>query len=132
MNIYIERFKDGIRRIGYDPQDVINNWRYFGGDYDSHLKYYIMVSNNETLPQKEHTCVCGQKIKRNCYLEKDSDIIVLGSCCIKRFINKSSRTCSVCGANHKNRKHNFCNLCKDEEYRYKYLYEQIYKKHNYT
>ena len=70
----------------------------------------------------------GQYIKRNCYIEKDNDVIVIGNCCIKRFMKKSGRTCSVCEAPHRNIKTNYCNRCKNEEYRYKCIYEQVFKR----
>jgi len=127
---FSKRFKSGIEEYGLKYEDVIMNWRYYGGDYDRHLRYYKLCSGGEELPEHNPYCVCGQKIKRNCYLTKDDQILVLGNCCIKRFVHNSGRTCSVCGLAHLNRKTNFCNMCKNPEYRYKYIYERIYKSHN--
>ena len=53
-------------------------------------------------------------LKKNCYLEYNDEILILGSCCIKRFLPKNSagRTCDECGKPHRNRKINKCNDCK--------------------
>ena len=44
-------------------------------------------------------------------LYKGDEIIVLGNCCIKKFIPSSGRTCEECDEPHRNRKHNICNSC---------------------
>jgi len=123
---YLERFRRGLSSRGYDPDDVMKNWRYYGGDYGEHYNYLRLLGGHKR--RKEDRCVCGQYIKRNCYIEKDNDVIVIGNCCIKRFMKKSGRTCSVCEAPHINRKYNFCNMCKNPEYRCKYIYEQVFKR----
>jgi hypothetical protein len=42
--------------------------------------------------------------------------VVLGNCCIKRFIPKdlASKTCSVCKKPHRNRRVDKCNGCRDD------------------
>ena len=66
------------------------------------------------LQTPEHTdrCVCDHFIQENCYITNDTDMIVVGNCCIKKFVNKSGRTCDKCGEPHKNRVVNRCNLCR--------------------
>ena len=111
---FIRRFAKGLKEYGVDYEDVVNNWKYCGGDYGAHLRYFRLTNPNMTIhelePQK--SCVCGHKIRRNCYISKDENILVLGSCCIRRFMKNSTRTCSNCGAKHKNRKYDLCNKCK--------------------
>ena len=60
--------------------------------------------------------MCDHPIVENCYISKDFDIntlLIIGNCCIKRFVKSSSRTCENCNAPHKNRSLNYCNDCKE-------------------
>ena len=69
-----------------------------------------------TFPDKVLKCMCDHPIVENCYISKDFDIntlLIIGNCCIKKFIKASSRTCENCNAPHKNRSLNYCNNCKD-------------------
>ena len=69
-------------------------------------------------PELTDECICGQTLAHNCYIRKDvntplKDILIIGSCCIKKFIDAGkSRKCEKCNADHKNRKYNLCNICK--------------------
>ena len=47
-------------------------------------------------------------------------ILKVGNCCVKKFIDQSSRTCFHCSAPHKNKLLSYCNDCKE------------YVKHGYT
>ena len=107
-------FVNGLKDRGLNYNDVINNWKYCGGDDKAHLNYWSLINGKEELPEHEDKCVCGHKIKKNCYLEYNDEILILGSCCIKRFLPKNSagRTCDECGKSHRNRKINKCNDCK--------------------
>lgn len=61
-------------------------------------------------------------------------MLVIGSCCIKRFVPKKTRTCEICEKPHRNRKVNRCNDCKDivecirckTQFKSKYGYEKCY------
>ena len=66
------------------------------------------------MPSHKDNCVCGHYIEENCFITNDVDIIVLGNCCIKKFLpeNKSSRTCEKCKEPHKNHIVNRCNDCR--------------------
>jgi hypothetical protein len=107
------RFIRGLQE--YDlTQEEIKGWKYVGGNRGSGLKYWILCTDNEELPEHHSTCVCGHDIIENCYIESPdgNDILVLGNHCVKRFIAKSSRTCEICEKPHRNRKINRCNECK--------------------
>jgi hypothetical protein len=96
--------------------DEFRTYKYAGGNQGSHYNYWRLCFKNEPLPSHEDKCVCGQNISENCYITKETDdeilLIVLGNCCIKKFIPKAGRTCEDCEAPHKNRVLNKCNECK--------------------
>ena len=107
-----------------------NDWIYFGGgrhktSFDKakncHFRYYKQISMDllgyyYESPQKHFSddrCVCGHVISQNCYIfnKITKDIVIIGNCCIRKF-NLEGKTCSECGASHKNRNDNFCNECR--------------------
>jgi hypothetical protein len=109
-----EKFLKGLEEYGM-TYDEIKNWRYCGGDYEGHITYYYLIFNkSKKLPEFSDECVCGHKIEKNNYIcdKKKSKIMVLGMCCIKKFIPFSSRTCEDCDKPHKNRIINKCNDCR--------------------
>lgn len=113
MTSLTERFIKGLQEYDLTYDEIRNgNWKYYGGNKGSHLAYYNLASKNDILPEPTDECICGHKIKYNCYITNGTHIIILGSCCIKRFIPASTRTCEVCGNPHKNRKKNKCNECR--------------------
>ena len=113
----LDRFIEGLKNYGLSYEEIkANGWKYCGGDWGSHLNYYhLMFSPSEpTLPHAIE-CVCGHPIVKNGYIcdGKEEKFLVLGSCCIKKFIG--GRTCEKCGENHKRHKSNICKWC--EKYR---------------
>jgi hypothetical protein len=111
---YTQRFKRGLEERGIDYDDVVNNWKYCGGDSGAHLKYWALTNPDMDVGEldRESKCICGHAIRRNCFISKGDGILILGSCCIKRFMKNSGRTCSQCGAKHKTRKYDLCRECK--------------------
>ena len=138
------RFMNGLRNAGFDPEDVINNFRYVGGSCihnipddkvdtgrcrdmktkcvscvcNTHINYFkIAFAKNRKKPHLTRYCVCGSPIITNCYVADKTNerVVVLGSCCVKEFMKKSGRTCEECGCFHKNRKNNLCNDCRNNE-----------------
>ena len=112
-----DKFIEGLKNYNLTYDDIIKyGWMYAGGDYNEHLRYFWLISEgtNLTQPYKKDFCVCGVSIKRNAYIMNGDKtrIIVIGSCCIKRFIPIKTRTCELCGKPHKNRNTNKCNDCK--------------------
>ena len=81
-------------------------------DNDHVCKLYTVDASTE--PEYYTKCICGQTIKYNCYIidEDFSHLLVIGNCCIKKFIPIKTRTCENCGNPHKNRTDNYCNSCR--------------------
>lgn len=107
------RFIEGLKDYNLTIEEINKSkWRYCGGDFNQHLKYYNLCYPGSELPSKELECVCGHDIKNNCYITDGKELLVLGSCCIKRFKKNCSRICEDCGNNHRNRKVNRCKDCR--------------------
>lgn len=111
-----EKFVNGLKNYDLTLKDIQEGgWKYCGGNQGRHYNYFKVSCPNEPLPDSEEECICGHKIVENCYITNGEEILILGSCCIKKFIpeDKSGRTCSSCGRIHKNRKTNLCNDCRE-------------------
>ena len=106
----------------------LDDWRYAGGEKNQHLNYFNLL--NLQKPEKQDNCLCDHSITENCYIYNKStnELKVLGNCCIKKFLKKSSRTCEKCDQPHRNRiinqcnkcRYQFCNKCNIEKYDEKY------------
>jgi len=108
-----EKFIHGLKSFNLTFDDITSSgWKYCGGDNGRHLKYFQLCFGNEPRPTPTGVCVCGHKIKEHCYITNGSQTLVLGNCCIRKFIPKSSRTCDLCGKPHKNRVVNRCFECR--------------------
>lgn len=109
-----QAFINGLKEMDLDYLDVKTNWKYYGGNKGSHLNYYRMITN-DPLPEHSKKCVCNHTIKENCYITDPNEelIVIIGNCCIKKFIDKKGRTCSRCKKPHNNRKDNYCNSCRN-------------------
>jgi hypothetical protein len=117
-----KKFLNGLKnKYNLTHKDLIEqDYKYAGGTPDDnnprHYNYWNKIKLQKPylkMPDIITECVCDHKIKNNCFIiNKNDDIIVLGNCCIKKFIPKSGRTCGRCGEPHKNRKFNLCNDCK--------------------
>jgi hypothetical protein len=109
---FLNRIKSNLDKNNLSFDDL-KTFKYAGGDDGCHLNYYKILFGNKQLPMQENECLCGHPIKNNCYIvnEKNENLIVLGNCCIKRFILKNGRTCERCEQPHKTRKNNYCKSC---------------------
>jgi hypothetical protein len=108
-----DKFVKGLKNYNLTYDEIKNNkWKYCGGQLGRHLNYFKLCCKDIDLPKKISECVCGHHIEENCYITDGKQILVLGNCCIKKFIPKSSRTCEKCGEPHKNRVVNKCNDCR--------------------
>ena len=112
-NLYI-KFMDGLRGVGLDPYDVQKNYRYAGGNTPGpDLNRFRLECPGEPIPEFAGECICGHKITKNCYIHNKDTIIIVGSCCVKRFMpTGTKRLCITCGLEHKNRTVNKCNHCR--------------------
>lgn len=107
------KFIKGLANYNLTYDEITNNnWKYCGGRTGCHLNYFKLCCKDDDLPEKINECVCGHHIEENCYITNGEDILVLGNCCIKKFIPQSSRTCEKCGEPHKTRVNNRCNNCR--------------------
>lgn len=106
-----KRFINGLKEYNLTKDEIIN-WKYCGGNKGRHYKYFKLSCPNDDLPECTNECVCKHYIEENCYITNGEEILVLGNCCIKRFISKSGRTCELCDEPHQNRIVNRCNDCR--------------------
>lgn len=107
------KFIKGLKKYNITKKQIDDgDWKYCGGDSGRHLKYFKLCKKDTELPEHVDKCICDHHISENCFITNGERIIVLGNCCIKRFVPKSGRTCSECGEPHKNRVVNRCNECR--------------------
>lgn len=108
-----EDLENKIKKYKLSLEDIATSgWRYLGDDRGTYLK--ISCKDTNRLPAFTDRCLCNHPIKHQCYITNDKDIVVLGNCCIKKWIPKHlrGRTCDLCRKPHKNRKNNLCNDCR--------------------
>ncbi len=107
-----KRFISGLGKYNLTIEDINNEWFYMGGETGQHLKNYKKSYRNKELPPHSDTCVCGHKIKNNCFITNGEDVLALGTACALRFVPKLDRICEECGEKHRNRKDNKCKKCR--------------------
>jgi len=109
---YIKRISKNLDKYNITLEDFMLKFKYCGGDEGRHLNYYNLCYPGVKLQDHKDECICGHEIERNRYITDNNKIIVLGNCCIKRFVVSNTRTCDGCNKPHKNRKVNRCNDCR--------------------
>jgi hypothetical protein len=112
-----DAFIKGLKNYNISYDDIrANKWKYCGGDTGRHANYFRQCFPLDVYTldiNHEDHCICGHYIVENCFITNDEDeILVLGNCCIKKFIPRCTRTCELCKIPHKNRKDNKCNTCR--------------------
>ena len=108
-------FIDGLKKHNINYEDFIKqNWKYAGGDKKQHYNYFKLSCPDLVLPEHKNECICGHHIVENCFIRKDDkkELLIVGNCCIKKFVEKQTRTCKICNKPHQNRKVNKCNDCR--------------------
>ena len=129
-----QRFIEGLRHYNLKYEEIFNGgWTYAGGEpgsdmidpsrkRQSHYNYFKLMFGHDRTPPPSTHCVCGHKIKQNCYIvdKTKKKFVHLGNCCIKKFMigASSGRTCEECGDKHINRKDNKCNECRIPKCKY--------------
>ena len=117
-----KRFIEGIKNYNLTLKEIESDgWGYCGGSNDI-KRFHEYFPKQELLPHKNN-CVCGHDIINNCYITKNfkkfdlNCILILGSCCVKKFIPEGKKKrCINCNEPHLNRKDNFCNECRALNY----------------
>jgi hypothetical protein len=112
-----DAFIKGLKKYNLSYEDIKNSkWKYCGGDTGRHKNYFKICFPTDSFTFNighENHCICGHLIVENCYITNDElEILVLGNCCIKKFVPMSTRTCEICKLPHKNRKDNKCKDCR--------------------
>ena len=107
------KFANGLREYGLNAREVMEKWKYAGGNLGKHRDYFIQVFKTPHLPNYEKHCVCHIPIKLQFYLRDNcNNLLVVGSHCIKKFVKQNGRTCEKCSQPHKNDDVNRCNECR--------------------
>lgn len=108
-----KQFINGLKNYNLTIEEINKTgWKYCGGNKNSHLNYFKICLPDYDLPEQINECVCGHTIKENCYITDGNSILILGNCCIKKFVKKCNRICEICGEVHRNSSVNRCNDCR--------------------
>ena len=109
------KFKNGLKKLGLDPEYVIENYIYSGKDNESTGYFYKIFGKDKQKPDKQLYCICGTKILKNYYVSdkyKYNTLITLGSECIKKYMLwGTKKICIDCGIQHNNHKTAQCSKC---------------------
>jgi len=106
-----KRFIEGLAHYELTPM-MMKNYKYCGGNKKSHANYFELLNKHREFPEEKDHCLCGHKITENCYITDGKTTLVLGNCCIQKFIEKSGRTCDKCEKSHRSRLMNRCKDCR--------------------
>ena len=108
----------------------IKSWEYCGGNENIYFHDFVKKFGHMAHSECEDKCVCGHKIVINCYIRnkdftptknmkkiqyqnKEIPILIVGSCCVKQFMEGTKLKCEVCGKLHRRNKckTNLCSQC---------------------
>jgi hypothetical protein len=136
QNTYLETFIGALLERSTDKQQfdvACSEWVVAGGDSGRSENllmsqgkftwgYYVKhFSHKFKAPPKSDRCMCGHHIEQNCYIfnVKTKEYAIVGNCCVKKFMDKSGKSCELCLREHRRRKENLCLLCaKYKDYRF--------------
>ena len=128
-----EKFINGLKNYQLTREEVAG-WIYCGGNKGARRKYFHQIWGNDMkIPHVKNKCICGHPIQENCYITGEQPdkwspthldrleypsryplpILILGNCCVKRFITEPGKTCELCYKSHRNRVVNRCNECRE-------------------
>ena len=147
--IYVEErwvlksFVDNMKKEGYTIKQLLKDYVYIGGSgyycndhtnpenesgfvstkpYRKYMNEWVThIDMNEIHDSRPHTnkCICGHKIKDNCWLMHaiNRDIApVVGNCCIENFLPELKiRHCDICDSEHKRWKYTICEDCEKKQ-----------------
>lgn len=106
-----KKFLDGLKRLGFTYEEFIDNWKYCGGDFDGHLIVYRALYPEWNICPHSSYCICGHFLKNNCFVTDGESFLIIGSCCINRFLPRLK--CSICKCHLKNSTYSECDSCRE-------------------
>ena len=130
-------FVKGLSEHGLSFEDI-KNWEYCGGNANSPSEKYfddfVKKFGHMAHPECEDKCICGVEISYNCYItntqitptkkmkkiqyqNKEIPILIVGSCCVKQFMDGTKLKCSRCTKTIQRRNKcskALCTSCKNE------------------
>lgn len=111
MTTITERFINGLKIYNLTSEEI-KEWKYCGGNTGKELNRFKEFFKNKELPIYSNKCVCGHTIKKNCYITNRNIILIVGSCCVKRFMkNGLKKECLTCESVYKG-KYRCCKECR--------------------
>ena len=99
-----KRFLTGLDKFNLTYEELRKEWYYIGGEKGNHLTYFKRNYGNEDLPEHQDYCICGHKIKNNCFISDGEYVLSIGESCVNKFVPTFNRICEECGIRHRNRK----------------------------
>jgi len=111
-NTLSKRFITGLEKYNIPYETIKNDWYYIGGEKGVHLNYFNKYYSDEDLPEHKDYCICGHKIKNNCFISDGEYVLSIGESCVNKFVPKCDKICEECGIHHRNRKDNKCKNCR--------------------
>jgi len=116
---FSQRFIDGLKGLGHDPDIVALEWYICGSDHAEstkalYRKHYPVSIAGDSFPAWHGDCICGEPIKgAQCWITDGSgETMTVGpSCCLKAFLDYKGKTCSQCHAPHRRKSSNRCVAC---------------------
>lgn len=110
---YIVKLIKGLQNNNVTYDDFKSGrWSTYGSNFK--IEDFKKGLPNLDIPPEVDSCICGHHIKENCYVSDGQKILILGNCCIKKFLPGGiSKRCELCKRSHKNRKNNLCNDCRN-------------------
>jgi len=111
-DILSRRFLTGLKKNNLSLKELKEKWKYIGGESGHHLNYFKKHYGDEDLPDHYDYCVCGHRIKNNCWISDGEYVLAVGESCVNKFVPKNNKLCEECGEKHRNRKDNKCCKCR--------------------
>lgn len=122
-----KRFANALKEYGLTVEEVREKWWNCGYRYDlgasncyapidnvpGENRFYSWFSRTEhELPEQVQKCICGETIKHNYWITDGTEVLIIGSDCIQKFVRRCGKVCINCKQIHKNRKDNRCTPCR--------------------
>jgi hypothetical protein len=105
--IQFTSFEKPLEETTHKP--TINGKQY----YISYLYYIRTFSNIFDAPAFVNECICTHGILQNCFIynKLNGNVLVVGNCCIDRFLIDKNKLCNVCLEPFDNTRNSLCSIC---------------------